>query len=80
MVTKLGATHMFGRIFWTVYTGFLWKSTNITLQIDKIKKPWTTQNRQIIFLAFPLTNIWHSPKFMNCMSSLICSVTETVNL
>jgi hypothetical protein len=40
---------MFGRIFWRVYAGFVWKSTNITLHIDKMKKPWTTEGRKKYF-------------------------------
>jgi len=62
LVTKLSATHMFGRIFWTVYTGFAWKSTHITLHIDRIKKQWTKQDGKNIFLAFPLMITWDSPK------------------
>jgi hypothetical protein len=80
LVTKLSATHMFGRIFWTVYTGFAWKSTHITLHIDRIKKQWTKQDGKNMFLAFPLMITWDSPKHVPCLSSFICNVTETVAL
>jgi hypothetical protein len=80
LVIKLSATHTFGRIFWTVYTGFVWKSTHITLHIDKIKNQWTKQDRKNIFLAFPLMITWDSPKHITCLPPFICSVTETVDL